>query len=627
MVGNKIIAAIRPDGKVYSVNNSSGGSGSIVPNSVLHQNHGHFPVKIRSNSGSNQFNMSDNSDIVMNNNRLQASVMDMGKKLLQCARDNDVIGVESLIAKGSPFASDWLGMTAIHFAAMNDGYEICKLLTNTGINKDARTKVDRTPLHLAAFYGHERIVKLLIDCQCSLNPRDMLRMTPLHWAVEKRHKSIVRLLIKHNADVTAISKFGKTPIALAVLTEQADILQELEAARQMQQSRKYNEQHEKTQRIKLVRKKETNEAVNSIMGLSSDTNYEPSEKRFRLNSESDKQPTKTYRKDSIHSSDEKVQDNPAVNLLKSHGISIMNDDEDTSNKLLTTALQNGRQLVLSEGGKLLLNEAKKMSKTPFSETVKIAAAPHPSSAPPPSIPMGVVKLTNKPGTKQIETKFRPNIIHKSKPTITTSTPKDVTGKNIRIISLNDFKKIYGNGNIKSMPNTINKSQVVKIKTQKPPVPQIKEEQPEFIEYDYDPQYEDEENDLPPNIIKVSAESDQDDLSDFESVQTATATINPPAPPSPEPPIQSSTSTQNNIRYSFTKSPNKAATLPERTPVIPLLTIPEICRQLLELRKQNDELRRKYEIAQKEKEDFRNRLERLESLLIEEQPVVEEITEM
>lgn len=69
-------------------------------------------------------------------------------------------------------------------------------------------------------------------------------MTPLHWAVEKRHKSIVRLLLKHNADVTLVTKFGRTPLALAVLTEQADLLEELEAARQSQANRKYNEEHE-----------------------------------------------------------------------------------------------------------------------------------------------------------------------------------------------------------------------------------------------------------------------------------------------------------------------------------------------------------------------------------------------
>lgn len=52
-------------------------------------------------------------------------------------------------------------------------------------------------------------------------------------------------------------------------------------------------------------------------------------------------------------------------------------------------------------------------------------------------------------------------------------------------------------------------------------------------------------------------------------------------------------------------------------VIPLLTAPEICRQLLELRKQNEELRRKFDLAQKEKEEMRQRIERLEELLLVE----------
>lgn len=38
----------------------------------------------------------------------------------------------------------------------------------------------------------------------------------------------------------------------------------------------------------------------------------------------------------------------------------MMPDDDTSKDMLNTALQNGRQLVLSEGGKLLLNETKKI---------------------------------------------------------------------------------------------------------------------------------------------------------------------------------------------------------------------------------------------------------------------------
>lgn len=38
----------------------------------------------------------------------------------------------------------------------------------------------------------------------------------------------------------------------------------------------------------------------------------------------------------------------------------MMPDDDTSKDLFNTALQNGRQLILSEGGKLLLNETKKI---------------------------------------------------------------------------------------------------------------------------------------------------------------------------------------------------------------------------------------------------------------------------
>lgn len=59
-------------------------------------------------------------------------------------------------------------------------------------------------------------------------------MTPLHWAIEKKFKAIVRILLKHDADVLGVSKFGRTPIGLAVLTEQADILEDLQNAKQKQ---------------------------------------------------------------------------------------------------------------------------------------------------------------------------------------------------------------------------------------------------------------------------------------------------------------------------------------------------------------------------------------------------------
>lgn len=65
-------------------------------------------------------------------------------------------------------------MSALHFAAMNNQYDVCDALLKGGINKDSKTKVDRTPLHMACFYGNERIVELLLAKKCIVNPRDMV---------------------------------------------------------------------------------------------------------------------------------------------------------------------------------------------------------------------------------------------------------------------------------------------------------------------------------------------------------------------------------------------------------------------------------------------------------------------
>lgn len=79
-------------------------------------------------------------------------------------------------------------------------------------------------------------------------------------------------------------------------------------------------------------------------------------------------------------------------------------------------------------------------------------------------------------------------------------------------------------------------------------------------------------------------------------------------------ISSDSTTHNQEVKTYTKTGAAAAT---SSSVIPLLTTPEICRQLLELRKHNEELRRKFDLVQKEKEDLRIRLERLEELLLVE----------
>lgn len=236
-----IIATIASDGQVYSLDNNTSNFVKMLPFASLNGTDG------------------DHGESMLKTT--PAAILDLGKNLIQYAKDDNVEGVAEMMAKGmmfktpqnskkslafisgAPFSSDWLGMTPIHYAVVNNSIPITEVLLNAGVNVDVKTKVDRTPLHLAAYYGRDEIAEMILSSgKCMVNAKDFFRMTALHWAVEKRHKSIVRMLLRFDADPTVVSKFGKTPIAIAVQTEQPDILEILENAKNSQQSKKFNEE-------------------------------------------------------------------------------------------------------------------------------------------------------------------------------------------------------------------------------------------------------------------------------------------------------------------------------------------------------------------------------------------------
>lgn len=140
----------------------------------------------------------------------------MGKRLLNAAREGQVDHVRQLVvSSGAPFTSDWLGTTALHLAAQHGHAEIAEILLRGGVNRDARTKLERTALHLAAQSGSLPVVESLLIHGSDINARDMLKMTPLHWAVDRRHIDIVRRLLVGGADVQAKSKFQLTAMEIA----------------------------------------------------------------------------------------------------------------------------------------------------------------------------------------------------------------------------------------------------------------------------------------------------------------------------------------------------------------------------------------------------------------------------
>ncbi|KAH8349639.1 hypothetical protein KR084_003201 [Drosophila pseudotakahashii] len=559
---SKVVATLRADGHVYPMENS---------------NLMHYEIRTEGEVQQKKGNLLG-----------PATCVDLGKQLLQCARDSDVSGVKMALAHGAPFASDWLGMSALHFAAMNNQLEICEILLQGGINMDAKTKVDRTPLHLACYYGHERVVSLLLALKCSVNSRDMLRMTPLHWAVEKRHKGIVRMLLKCQADVALVSKFGKTPIGLAVYTEQADVLAELEAARQAQASKKFNEETEK----------ETSEAVNSIMD----------EPEIAKNLD-DREMSVEERMDVLENlrGHSNVLGNSALNMLKTHGIAdmIQENDDEASKEMLNTALQNGRQLVLSEGGRMLLHETKagvngRQSVNGNARSSVVALRPNVNNSPPQKIRMNVIKQKDLP------------------------SPAGVTkNKNIRIISLTDFKKLCGSDNqtksLQKIPASLASSGMVRqlpdgtklvnmrqLQARQLKLPSLQRplEPTTILE---ESQGLNEAVVLPtlPANHPASSSSLRGQVGTVQTIQlrpslsAGSGQVPTNNGVTPSKPFVSAT------KLTSAKSPN----------VMPILTSSEICRQLHELRRQNEELRRRADTFQREKEEMLRRIDRLEQMVL------------
>ncbi|KAL1423134.1 hypothetical protein MTO96_021509 [Rhipicephalus appendiculatus] len=156
------------------------------------------------------------------------SLVDLGKQLLESARNGETEEVRQLMTSGAPFTTDWLGTSPLHMAAQNGHVATAEVLLRAGISRDARTKVDRTPLHVAAQEGHLDVVELLLKHSADIEAKDMLRMTPLHWAVERGHLDVIKCLLRWGADVNATSKFEKTPLDIALDNDYVEVVRVLQ---------------------------------------------------------------------------------------------------------------------------------------------------------------------------------------------------------------------------------------------------------------------------------------------------------------------------------------------------------------------------------------------------------------
>jgi len=132
-------------------------------------------------------------------------------------------------------SAEFLGATALFYAAGSGNAEIAKVLIDGGANVNVRTKGGFTPLMEAAQSGSYEVAKLLIDRGADPNVKDSKGQTALAVASSGKRSEIQQLLIKAGANgevveprvsasavkvnAAAIKAKATTPIASKAMTK------------------------------------------------------------------------------------------------------------------------------------------------------------------------------------------------------------------------------------------------------------------------------------------------------------------------------------------------------------------------------------------------------------------------
>ncbi|GMN50161.1 hypothetical protein TIFTF001_019317 [Ficus carica] len=116
----------------------------------------------------------------------------------------------------------------VHRTASVGDVEGLKNALASGADKDEEDSEGRTALHFACGYGEVKCAQVLLEAGAKVDALDKNKNTALHYAAGYGRKECVALLLENGAAVTLQNLDGKTPIDVAKLNNQHDVLKLLE---------------------------------------------------------------------------------------------------------------------------------------------------------------------------------------------------------------------------------------------------------------------------------------------------------------------------------------------------------------------------------------------------------------
>ncbi len=149
---------------------------------------------------------------------LLAAATPLESPVADAAQSGDIEQVRTLLRQGADVnAPQADGLTALHWAALNDDAATLEVLLYAGATVEPLTRVGGyTPLHLAARSGNASVVAALLEAGADPDAWTDTGVTALHFAAQANDAESVRALVESGADINARDHFrGRTPLVFA----------------------------------------------------------------------------------------------------------------------------------------------------------------------------------------------------------------------------------------------------------------------------------------------------------------------------------------------------------------------------------------------------------------------------